>query len=520
MPEFTKSPDLVLIGRSAASVDFEAVLRRHDPKLTIRLYQTTEDLLRESWRERGLLAAIVEASDDAIIGRKLDGAIMSWNSGAERIFGYRAEEAIGRHYSFLVPPDLRDELEEICRKIEQGERIEHYESVRLAKNGSLVDLSLTVSPIKDARDVLVGMSVVGRDITARKKNDAERSRLVLLLGERVKELTVMYRMAHVLQLEGKPAIAMLEEIAALLPPAWRHHEVAAARIKLGCMEYKTPNFRPSRWSQRAEFTTADGRGGMVEVVYLAECPPNAEGPFSADERRLIDAVAVNLKAYSDRKDLESEILEISERVQRRIGQDLHDGLSQRLRGIAYLSHVLAEDLAQKSLPGAVDAHRITQLLDEAIKEAHSLAQGLSPISLEAEGLMFALKELASSIKGIYGISCSFACPNSVLVHDKSTAMNLFRIAQEGVQNAIKHGRAKRIAIRLTERDGTVKLAVADNGCGLPGDLSRQRGMGLKIMEHRSSMIGAELTLQRAPGGGTLLTCLLRGVGVKPEKSRP
>ena len=372
-----------------------------------------------------------------------------------------------------------------------------------------MDISLTVSPIKDARGVLLGFSTVGRDITVRKHNETERSRLVRQLGERVKELTTMYDVAHLLQMEGRSTTSLLEEITSLLPPTWQHSEVAAARVQLGELEFKTPNFQPTRWRQRAEFTTADGRKGAVEVVYLAKRPVAAEGPFSAEERNLIDAVAENLKVYLDRKHLESEILEISEREQRRIGQDLHDGLSQRLRGVAYLSHVLAEDLAQKSPAEARDANRITQLLNEALAEAHGLARGLFPISLEADGLRSALGELAANIHDIYKISCRFICAKPVLIEDSSTAINLFRIAQEAIQNAIKHGSATRIVIRLSKKNETVELAVKDNGQGLPDHFEQRQGMGLKIMDHRASMIGAEVQVQRVATGGTLLTCSLR-----------
>lgn len=476
----------------------------------------TEDITEQKLaeRERSLLATIVESSEDAIIGRNLDGKIISWNTGAKRIFGYRPEEAIGCLYSFLVPADRMNELEEILKKLKRGERVEHYESVRLAKGGRPVDISLTVSPIKDKRGVLLGFSTIGRDIGARKRGEAERDRLVRQLGERVKELTTMYDVAHLLQMEEKSIGTLLEEITALLPPTWQYPEIAAARVQLDGMEFKTPNFHSSRWSQQARFTTTDGRKGTVEVVYLAKRPPAVEGPFLAEERNLIDAVAENLKLYLDRKHLESEILEISEREQRRIGQDLHDGLSQRLRGIAYLSHVLAEELVQKSLPAARDARRITQLLGKAILEAHGLARGLFPISLEADGLMAALKELASNIRSIYRISCRLVCPKSVFIADRSTAINLFRIAQEAVQNAIKHGKATRVVIRLTQNGDGVELVVKDNGRGLPRHFEKRQGMGLKIMDYRASMIGAELQVQRGNGGGTLLTCSLRS---KPDK---
>src|SRR6185437_6531117 len=275
---------------------------------TVNFIALTENITehKRAEDERSLLATIVESSEDAIIGRKLDGTIISWNVGAERIFGYRAKEAIGRLYSFLVPKERLSELEEIREKLKRGERVEHYESVRLAKGGKLVDISLTVSPIRDAQGGLLGFSTVGRDIAIRKRGEAERSRLVRQLGERIKELTAMYDVVHLLQVEGKSTRTLLEEITSLLPPTWQYSEVAAARVQLGEMEFKTPNFHSSRWSQRASFTTINGRKGIVEVVYLAARPAATEGPFSAEERNLIDAVAENLKVYLDRKYLESE----------------------------------------------------------------------------------------------------------------------------------------------------------------------------------------------------------------------
>jgi PAS domain S-box-containing protein len=508
-----KAGDIVWVQNTVSTI------RDADGK-TVRLIALTENITehKRAEEERSLLATIVESSEDAIIGRKLDGTIISWNVGAERIFGYRAKEAIGRLYSFLVPEERLNELEEIRKKLKRGERVEHYESVRLAKGGRSVDISLTVSPIRDGQGSLLGFSTVGRDIATRKRGEAERSRLVRQLGERVKELTAMYDVAHLLQMEGKSTRTLLEEITSLLPPTWQYSEVAAARVQLGEMEFKTPNFHASRWSQRASFTTINGRKGIVEVVYLDARPAAAEGPFSAEERNLIDAVAENLKVYLDRKYLESEILEISEREQRRIGQDLHDGLSQRLRGVAYLSHVLGEDLAQKSLSEARDASRITQLLNEALVETHGLARGLFPISLEADGLMSALGELVSNIQNIYKISCRLMCAKPVLIEDSSTAMNLFRIAQEAIQNAIKHGKATRIVIRLIKRSETIELVVKDNGKGLPKHFEKRQGMGLKIMDHRASMIGAELQVQRVTAGGTLLTCLLRDRRDKFSKS--
>lgn len=120
----------------------------------------------------GILAAIVESSDDAIIGKDLDGMVLSWNKGAERLYGYTAEEMTGRPISILIPDGRPDELVTILERIRAGTRITHHETVRRTKNGQLVDISLAVSPIKDATGHIVGASAIARDITARKLADA------------------------------------------------------------------------------------------------------------------------------------------------------------------------------------------------------------------------------------------------------------------------------------------------------------------------------------------------------------
>ena len=118
--------------------------------------------------ERSLLAAIVESSDDAIIGKTLDGTITSWNRGAQRLYGYSAEETIGRPISMLVPPDRADEVSKILQALRRGEGLEHFETVRMSKDGNIIDVSLTISPVKDSGDNIVGASTIARDITERK----------------------------------------------------------------------------------------------------------------------------------------------------------------------------------------------------------------------------------------------------------------------------------------------------------------------------------------------------------------
>src|SRR5262249_1883067 len=146
--------------------------------------------------------------------------------------------------------------------------------------------------------------------------------------------------------------------------------------------------------------------------------------------------------------LEKEILEISDREQRRIGQDLHDGLCQQLAGIELMSQVLEGKLAPRSKSDAARAGEIAGHVRDAISQTRLLARGLSPAPLDSEGLMSALQELASNTEKIFSVACRLDCRTPVLVEDHAAATHLFRIAQEAVSNAIKHGKARRIAIHL------------------------------------------------------------------------
>lgn len=323
--------------------------------------------------EHSRLAAIVESSNDAIIGETLEGIITTWNKSAERIYGYTAAEAIGRPVSMFVPRERADEVFEILARVKRGEMIEHMETVRIRKDGRLIHVSLVVSPIRDLAGKIHGASAIARDIT-------------------------------------------------------------------------------------------------------------------------------------ERKQLESEVLQISEREQQRIARDLHDGLGQLLSGTAHLSTVLQHDLAEQALPEAAEALRVTELLNQAVTETRSLARGLYPVRPERNGLMVALEELTARTKALYRVSCRFQCRKPVLIEDGALATHLYRIVQEAITNALKHGRASQIRVSLTACHGRILLRVRDNGQGLPPDYSNRKGMGIRIMHYRAAMIGGSLSLEAESGGGVTVIC--------------
>jgi signal transduction histidine kinase len=213
-----------------------------------------------------------------------------------------------------------------------------------------------------------------------------------------------------------------------------------------------------------------------------------------------------IRDITERKRLEKEILEISDREQRRIGQDLHDGLCQQLAGIELMSQVLEQNLAAKGLADARRAGEIARHVRAAIGQTRFLASGLSPVTLDSEGLMAALEELAANTTKMFHVNCRFKCDLPVLVHDHAEATHFFRIAQEAVSNAIKHGRAGKIVVQLYPLRGKIVLAVNDNGSGFGKKTVKHKGMGLRIMQSRAGMIGGTLVLENNTAGGASVTC--------------
>ncbi|RPJ33910.1 MAG: sensor histidine kinase [Verrucomicrobiaceae bacterium] len=212
------------------------------------------------------------------------------------------------------------------------------------------------------------------------------------------------------------------------------------------------------------------------------------------------------KEIAARHRLEREILEISEREQQRIGRDLHDDLGQRLVGISYLSHQLANALEASGAPEAKQAAKITALLNDALALTRSLARGLHPVAMKSGGLKAALADLAERTSGIFQVNCEFCDPIVEPGLPDSVATHLYRIAQEAVTNAVSHGKATEIRIELDSRPARTSLAVRDNGSGLPRLSPRRKGMGLRIMHYRADVISGSLVFSTPENGGTVVSC--------------
>jgi signal transduction histidine kinase len=206
--------------------------------------------------------------------------------------------------------------------------------------------------------------------------------------------------------------------------------------------------------------------------------------------------------------LERRILEVTEAEQGRIGRDLHDGLGQHLTGVAFLSRLLTRHLVAKQIPEADEATKIEQLVNKAVTWTRTLAAGLSPVEIDSGGLPSALRQLGLSTESIFPTRCAVRCPERLPPLPAWVPTHLYRIAQEAVNNAVKHANASHLWIELTPRAGErqLVLTVRDDGVGLPQQPGRTGGMGLQTMDYRARIIGGTVDVRRGEAGGTVVTC--------------
>lgn len=220
----------------------------------------------------------------------------------------------------------------------------------------------------------------------------------------------------------------------------------------------------------------------------------------------------------ERTRLEKELLKINENAQRQIGHDLHDGLGQHLTATAFASQVLTGQLESKAAPESAAARQLVKMVEEAIQLTRTFARGLVPVEVQAEGLTDGFQELARTVSERFKISCEFECREPMPLFDAASSTHLYRIAQESITNAIKHGRAKFINISLEKSSDHIMLTITDDGLGLPENARVATGMGLRIMAHRAGMIGGTFNIERLPESGTRVTCKLPADKIPAKKN--
>ena len=479
-------------------------------------------------------------SDDAIVSKDLGGIITSWNQGAQRLFGFTAQEAMGRPAAILIPADRLDEEPRILDRIRRGEKTDHYQTVRRRKDGSRVDVWLTVSSINDAQGRLIGVSEIARGITERelreavvRQNEAVFSTILEQAPVGMYIVDAQFRVQQVNSLampvfsEVKPLIGrdfsdvikMLwgPEVGGQITDIFRH------TLKTGEL-YISPGFSKRRYDLGVEqsyhwetrrVTLPDGQWGVVCYFTDITARKRAEGEL---EQRVADRTQELLQLHVQLRALTTELNLTEQRERRRLATELHDHLAQLLvLGKMKLgqSKRLTQPLEKRDeLIEETDA-----VLSEALAYTRTLVIDLSPPILREFGLPAALRWLGERMQR-HELVVTVEIETEDLLLPEDQAVLLFQSVRELLMNTIKHAQSHTATVWMKQESGALRIEVRDEGVGF--DLAAaathtivSSKFGLFSIRERMRALGGHFDMQSALGEGTTATLILP-LGESPE----
>jgi PAS domain S-box-containing protein len=463
-------------------------------------------------------AAMLRDSADAIVVMDFGGRIVAWNRGAQRLYGYTQSEALRLNVRDLMTGDRLDGTLEVMRRVARGEAMQPFDTQRRTRDGRMVDVSATAALLFDGAGNPESLAATERDITARRRAEAEIRMLNARLEQRVAERTAelqhseeQIRAILDATADAVVTIDMLGRIATFNRAAERIFGYAANEVigenvnvlippqeRVGRYGYRATATRSyySRLIGRSHEIAGRRKDGSIIPIQLSV--------NSVEGRDLFVGVARDM---TEHKALQKEIIDVAMLEQRRIGQELHDGTQQELTGLGLLAASLADSLSRNNAVAASQvASRVARGIELCNQRVRSLARGMVPVPIDREGLMTALAELARQTTEIHGIPCGFECPAPVELDNDNESTHLYRIAQEALSNATRHARASAIWIRLEQVDGRLVLEVQDTGIGMQATPNSGKGVGLRLMEHRCAMIGGNFSIEPRQDGGTCIAC--------------
>ncbi len=511
------------------------------------------------------LAGIVASSGVAIVGKDLNGIVTSWNAGAEKLFGYSAAEMVGTSIARLIPLDRPSEEQEIIRRIRKGESVVDFETVRVGKDGRRLDMSLTISPIRQAGGEIIGASKVGHDITARRQaedkvriSEIRYRRLfeaahdgVLLLDPGTRKITEANPFMTKLlgysrdQLIGKELfeIGLLkDEVASqeMFRKLQRKHEVRYEDLPLESQGGRHQevevvanlyqenghaviqcNIRDITARKQVEDALGEARAQLgTYAERLEKMVGLRTAQLTAMNRRLVasvDSISQGREKYrvllsesefmqKKLRSLARQILTAQEDERRNISRELHDEVVQLLVGInvelAALGH--AAGLGPRALKARIA--RTQRLVEKSVNAVHQFARELRPAVLDDLGLIPALQAYMKGVAARRKLHINLTASAEVEKLDAPARTVLYRVVQEALTNVARHAQASVVNVTISEISGAIRLEVQDNGKSFKvlqtlSAKTNQR-LGLLGMRERVEIVGGTLHIDSSPGFGT------------------
>jgi PAS domain S-box-containing protein len=461
-------------------------------------------------------AAVIESSDDAIASGTLDGIIVSWNTGAQKIYGYTEAEAVGKPISMLVPPELPDEENKILEILKSGDRIEHFETVRVTKTGKRINVSLTISPIKDSTGRAVGLSGIARNITERKLAEEARLEVNRTLEAQAALLQSREGLLKIFVKHVPVAVAMLDRDMRYLQVSDRwcaDYSLDSSQI-LGRSHYELFPDLPERWKQthrrglagetlRAEEDRWDRESGTTWLRWEIRPWQNHDGVqggiliFSED-------ITQSKHAQEALLGMNRKLLEAQEKERSRIGRELHDDIGQRLALLAIQLQQLREDtLTLRDVRSRVG--EFEKQISEIATDIQSLSHELHSAKLQYLGIAGAMRGFCQEFADQQKMGIDFKVDDLPRPLSPDISLCLFRVLQEALHNSAKHSGGRHFEVRLWGTSEEIHLTVKDSGAGFDREAAKEsRGLGLISMEERLKLVKGTLSIDSQPKRGTTI----------------
>ena len=484
-----------------------SLLNRRPSPLVIAMVEDITDK-ENAEKARFRLAAIVESSEDAIVSGTLDGIIVSWNAGAQKIYGYTEAEAIGKAITILIPPESPDEENKILETLRAGGCIEHFETVRVTKSGKRINVSLTISPIQDSSGRTVGISGIARDITERKRVEEalraseERLRLAqwaahigtfdvnLLTGvdTRQPETEALYG------LSPGGFGGTLTAFEHLIHPNDRERITALTREMI-----RTGQPAEGEWRVVWPDGTVHWIAGRGQVLKDESGEPSRMVGVNIDvtERKLAEQALAEMTR---------KLIEAQEQERARIGRELHDDINQRLALL-----VAEMEAAKQSLPHSRE--HTTQLLSQLQQRVTDISSDVQSVShqlhssqLEILGLVSGMRSFCREFAARRKVEVDFTSGKIPSAVSNEIAVCLFRVLQEALHNALKHSNVRQFKVNLDCLEKQLQLTVVDRGTGFDSEtIAKGTGLGLVSMRERVRLVNGTIMIDsKAMGGTTIL----------------
>jgi PAS domain S-box-containing protein len=502
---------------------------------------------KKAEKERSKLAAIVESSDDAIFSKTLEGIITSWNAGASKLYGYTPEEAIGRPVTMLVPEDRLHEIPQILENIRQGKSVDHFETVRLTKEGRLLDVSLTVSPVKDTRGELVGASTIAHDITERKRVEEALQRSLdaqfalyeagrQLLSSSLKRQEIGSSLLEIIErISGTKATVInlsddgkglyvwrtsgSESFLASVctePAARATRQAAFEAAEERLLEMEDPALRERRLAGLfLPLQVHDRVIGVLEVYGSKHLVGSGAVETFASLASQVASALENAQLYEELaehrhrlQELVGKLVMAQEEERRRVAYEVHDGLAQ-VAAAAYqhLQNFTTDD-PLRSTRGEAELDKALEMLQHTVEEARNVVADLRPTVLDDFGLVTALRLQVERLSS-EGLRTSYEESLGEERLPEVVETTLFRVAQEALTNVRRHARTDRAHVALERGAQEVRLEVRDWGLGFVADdvtdgANPSEKVGLASMRERVALLEGHFEIDSEPGVGTVV----------------